>query len=466
MTEINETGVAPSESGPEPAKTNSAKDRWSAEDMQAALKHYLKPNKRNAALVTAAGTALMLIQCARAGYLPELDWSTGAGSVVLIAVFAVAMFAMAFVTLLTAMPALPLAAEKEEISKPYLWAGLGLLLVWCLLFVSISVLWQVGVIKAVPQRQWVGWIFVALVFGGSALAAYLAARRQRKVVSKDLWVYWVGNYTGLLVLPWVYMFVLIIFSRYQGASLDDAIVCPVLAAIPMVLVLGLTILRPKGPAIYQAAVILIFGFLAVPTSDAAFSVLGLGRRTVEFHLAKPEYKADLARGGMKPVPDGTTKEGSEGEIYRVYLRLRLGSEIAVSVDGKEWGTKANVVAIPRDAIRGLRFVPPAEDHRKRSVEEGRNPSHLIEASKQWSLQQAARQLLADREEKWKAAQKNELSPAQVEWLKWARETTTQLAPFADGYPVLANDNHPVPQSVGADESAKTRGDPDAASPKP
>ncbi|OQB92976.1 MAG: hypothetical protein BWX86_01715 [Verrucomicrobia bacterium ADurb.Bin122] len=462
----------------EPSASNKGtpKDDQSlmAADVEAALTQIFKPNKRNICLATMLGTVLILIQCVRAGYLPEFDWSSGAGAIVLVAVLALSLVGMLFLTLCVALPGLPLANERKAILMQYIGS------------IALSSLWMAilfGVFTLAESSKWLGWFchgpwgFVRVLvtlWGPIMLAAwYMAYDSSSKSTVNDssqgpFKKWWehakkCGPYIrGLGMVPFAYGS--LFWVLFQGAEHDWGSweYCTITPAIVVILVNAVVLLRPRQPLVYVSVAAFIFALLCVPASSGSFSILGLGGRTVEFYLEKSEYAADLARGNMIPA-----SADAQGKLYQVYLRLRLGSEVAISADGKGWGREANVVAIPRNAIRGLRFVPPTTKNDKRpSAVEAKNPYHLIAASKQWALQQAAERYIDIREEKWKADQKSGLSVAQADWLKWARETTTQLAPFAYGYPILPDAKQPVLDSGATDQSEKTRRDPAAASPQP
>lgn len=327
-----------------------------AADVQAALKSVFKPNKRNIGLATMLGTALILIQCARAGYLPEFDWSSGAGAVVLVAVLAVSLFAMVALAVLVAIPALPVATEKKSVRKPYLCAIASVLAFLVSMVLLGHLLAALKFTGEWSNSQWFGVIILGLVFGVPALSAYNAARRQPKVTKKGVKTTmlesWWNNFTGLVVLPMVYGVVYLLLARYQNSDAFSVVSFALVPVVPIAAVIALVLFRPRNPLMYQAVGLGLFALFCGPASTGAFSLLGLGDRVVEFYLEKPQYAEDLARGNMRPDPQ-------KGNAYRVFLRLRLGSEIAVSADDKEWGRSADVVAIPRDAIRGLRFVPPS-----------------------------------------------------------------------------------------------------------
>lgn len=327
-----------------------------AADVQAALKRVFKPNKRNIGVATMLGTALILIQCARAGYLPEFDWSSGAGAVVLIAVLAVSLFAMVALAVLVAIPALPVATEKQSVRKPYLCAIASVLAFLVGMVLLGHLLAALKFTGKWSNSLWFAVIILGLIFGVPALAAYNAARRQPKVTKKGVKTTmlesWWNNFTGLVVLPMVYGVVYLLLARYQDSDAFSVVFFAFVPVVPIAAVIALVLLRPRDPLVYQAVGLGLFALFCGPASTGAFSILGLGDRTVEFYLEKPQYAEDLKRGDMLP-------DSKNENAYRVYLRLRLGSEIAVSADAKDWGRNANVVAIPRDAIRGLRFVPPA-----------------------------------------------------------------------------------------------------------
>ena len=340
-----------------PLETNARTDNkeLSAADIQDALRRLFKPNKRNIGLATMLGTALILIQCARAGYLPEFDWSTGAGAVVLVAVLSVSLFAMVALAVLVAIPALPVAAENQSVRKPYLFAIGGVLLFLVGLVLFAHLLAALKIWGAWSNSLGFALVILALVFGVPALIAYNAARKQVKAAGQGakytVLESWWNNFIGLVVLPAVYGAVYLVLARYQDDDAFSIVIFALAPVVPIVAVITLALLRPRSPLIYQAVGLGLFAIFCVPASTGAFSLLGLGGRTVEFYLEKPQYAENLKRGKMEPI---SQYDGA----YRVHLRLRLGSEIALSADDSEWGRSADVVAIPRDAIRGLRFVPP------------------------------------------------------------------------------------------------------------
>jgi hypothetical protein len=107
----------------------------------------------------------------------------------------------------------------------------------------------------------------------------------------------------------------------------------------------------------------VFAVFCIPASGVAFSILGIGGRTVEFHLKDDQYQRLFQLGGIQPQ-SGTPNE------YQCYLRLRLGSELVFSASEDNEGGRPGIVVIPRDAIRGLRFVPltPKSDEHAKIVQ--------------------------------------------------------------------------------------------------
>ena len=456
--------VADAQSASDAAKKREEQEQ--AAKMEKFIRSLLKPSKRNLSVATCLGIVLVLIQCARAGYLPDFDWKSGAGAVALVAVLAVSLFVMVFLTLCVALPSLPVAREPKPVINRYLGAVI-LAPLWIAGLVAIGTLGRKwGWVESVCGGTWGPVRILALLLVPLVLLAFgagwgFSGRNSEATIKKRL-ALGATMLQGIGMVPLAYFSLYGVLARYSDDDIGSRLYFIVLPALVVMLVNVVVLLRPNRPMVYASIAAGVFGLLCIPASSGSFTLLGLGGRTVEFYLEKPEFAADLARGSMVPSPADT-----HGKLYEVYLRLRLGPEIAVSANDEKWGPAADVVAIPRNAIRGLRFVPPpTKNGSKPAAEEARNPQHLIAASKQWALQRAAEQFLAGRAERWKAAQKNELSPAQVEWLKWARETTTQVAPFADGYPVLPDAKQAVPQSTGTAESAKPRGDPDAAFSKP
>jgi hypothetical protein len=64
---------------------------------------------------------------------------------------------------------------------------------------------------------------------------------------------------------------------------------------------------------------------------------------------------------------------------------------------------------------------------------------LLKATEWWRLHRAAFEFIADSERQWMAAQEGQLTQNQASWLKWARETASELSPSACGYPDPAKD---------------------------
>ena len=59
---------------------------------------------------------------------------------------------------------------------------------------------------------------------------------------------------------------------------------------------------------------------------------------------------------------------------------------------------------------------------------------LLKAAEWWRLHEVVQEFLSACEQRWRAQQANDLTPAQHDWLEWARETAKALSPFESGYP--------------------------------
>lgn len=64
----------------------------------------------------------------------------------------------------------------------------------------------------------------------------------------------------------------------------------------------------------------------------------------------------------------------------------------------------------------------------------RRRSDLLKAAEWWRLHRVALEFIADCENQWRASQDGRLVAEQASWLKWARETASELSPMAWGYP--------------------------------
>jgi hypothetical protein len=258
-------------------------------------------------------------------------------------------------TLCMALPALPNIGDKKEVPGSYISASI-LLPIWLAFLAGILVLFR--------SSEWVKhfWgstigasVFLFLIFGPivgfSLFSAYKDPERAPKAGWRDF-IKRTGRCSLRLgMMPAAFLMPYAALAKYGTKEPALLVYLGFLQAVVLVLLNIALLERKRTPAMCVMVAAVIFVVFAKPVSDMAFSLLGLGGRRIEFYLENSKYEAALKLGGMKA-------DSKAGDLYNVYLRLRLGSEIVVSADGDEWGPAANVVAIPRDAVRGLRFVPP------------------------------------------------------------------------------------------------------------
>ncbi len=64
---------------------------------------------------------------------------------------------------------------------------------------------------------------------------------------------------------------------------------------------------------------------------------------------------------------------------------------------------------------------------------------LLKAAEWWQLHEVVQGFISTCEQRWRNEQDNQVTPAQEEWLEWARKTAKALSPFESGYPEPAND---------------------------
>ncbi len=314
------------------------------------IRKLLRPRKESTGLATLLGVVLVLIQVLRAGYLPDFDWASGAGAIVLASVFAVAIFLIAYLALLAAMPAVPLADISAPLIVRYVtWVFIHLTVVVGG-SVLITVLGKWDKVNQVLEGSCAKWVVVAGFFVFTFVVAWFALPEKVAVdgVEKrlDFATRYFLPFVGLAVAPCVYLLLYFVLFRYRDGSMSGDFLFVALPAILIATMMILVLWRPRQLMFYYFAGGFVFCVLCRPASDVAFSVLGLGNCRIEFSLDDPKYSRDLEKVGIGEVEAGSG-------VYSAWLRLRLGTEFVLSAGADGWGRSGRVVSIPRTAIRGV-----------------------------------------------------------------------------------------------------------------